>query len=47
LEVHKKTKNIGWGKPGEEWEEDVSRWLAENMAFSMVISLGELETPGG
>lgn len=34
-------------KSGKEWEEHVSRWPADNMPFSMVINLGELETPGG
>jgi len=35
------------GKCGEQWEEGVSRWPADNMPFSMVINFRELETPGG
>ena len=40
-------KEQGMGKSGKEWEERVCGWPAENMPFSMVLNLGELETPGG
>ena len=40
-------KEQGMRKSEKEWEERVSRWPAENMAFDMVINLADLETPGG